>query len=845
LPGEGRERGDVAAAKGVAMRRRRWRSVSMAAAVACAVVSPARSQVLATATAPPAPDVASAEPATLAEIIVTARRRAESLQDVPQTVNAVTADALQKLKVIQFTDLQLLVPGLSLVTQNDSSYQAAASLRGVTFDVTTGAQPSVAMYINDAPIPAVFLFSPLFDVGQIEVLRGPQGATRGVSAPSGAITLTTHLPDLTRNGGYLDGMATDQNGRNVQGALNVVMIKDVLALRVAGLIDQNDYNGVGSIHNNARPRQVTSSERVSVSFEPSSAFSGRVVYWRQDQALNAFDQVSGPGQGTFTNPPIEPDQRAAVEDGISETRSHFNVVTAQVDARIFGQHLDYVGSYQHAHIRANQPGDAGNILPGVEFYSTADIGYEATTHEVRLASYPNPDRGWDYAVGAFYSWLNPIGHVTQVGPLLPGAFGATPVPRLAAFNPAYQLPLAIDFPSTLQQTSVFGSVNLHLGAKTELSGGVRHIWSVVDNHTLATTGDGLLNLGALGLPPGVPCALLGLPAGRNPGDCVVPAAAVETDVNDRSSQTPTIYSVSLSHHLSRDVLAYVNTGSSYRPPIATVGLLGALANSTDPALHTLSSHPSETSRSYEIGIKATFLDGRARVNASAFRQTFHDLTIVVPNVNYLNTVVDAVTPFDFTASVDALVTGFDIDSTLQITRDWRISLQASYADGRVEGSLVPCNIKDAAGKPVFNAGGLVSLCPGGSVSRLPFWNAVVESEYDRPVADRVDGFIRALVTYYPENKNRVEPNFTVDAYSLLNLYAGVRSEDGAWEVSLFARNALQTQRLLDRSQLAYDAPQLERVFPNLIPADGSGYFGTRVTPQREVGVDVRYAWGSR
>jgi iron complex outermembrane receptor protein len=852
LPGGGRARGAIDAAPDVAVKRPPRQFVLIAAAGASALVwiTPARAQVRVTAAAPPPlPAGASAEPATLAEIIVTARRKSESLQSVPQTVNVVTADTLQQLKVIQFTDLQLLVPGLSLATQNGSSYQAAASLRGVSFDVTSGAQPSVAMYINDAPIPAVFLFSPLLDVGQIEVLRGPQGATRGVSAPSGAITLTSHMPDLTQNGGYLDALATDQNGRNAQGALNVAMIKDVLALRVAGLIDQNDYNGVRSIHNNVRPRQVTSSERVSVSFEPTPMFNARVAYWHLDQALNTFDQVSGPGQGTLTNPPILPDQRVAVEDGVSGTRTHFDVVTAQLDSRLFGQDLQYVGSYQHAHIRAEQPGDAGNFLPGVEFYSFANIGYVATTHEVRLASDPNPARGWDYAVGAFYGWLNPTGQVSRVGPLLPGAFGATPEPNLAAFNPAYQIPFAIDFPSTLQQTSVFASVNLHLGSKTELSGGVRHIWSVVDNRTLVTQEDGLLNLGALGVPPGVPCAALRLSAGRNAGDCVVPTAAV-SDRNDRSSETPSIYSVSLSHHVGRDVLAYANTGTSYRPPIATVGILGALAESTDPTLQALTSHPSERSRSYEVGVKATFLGGRARVNASAFRQTFRNLTIVVPNVNYLNTAFDVVAPFDFTASVDARVTGFDIDSAFQINRYWSMSAQLSYADGKVQGSLVPCNAPGANGP--FNTTdptsglALISLCPGGSVSRLPLWNAVLETEYARPVANLADGFVRVLLTYYPENKNRAEPNFTVDKYSLLNLYTGVRSQDGAWEVSLFARNALRTQRLLNRSPVAFDANgQLQANFSGLIPASGSGYFATTVTPRREAGVSVHYAWGSR
>src|ERR1700743_2817903 len=88
---------------------------------------------------------------TLGEIVVTARRRSESLQEVPQTVNAVTADTLQKLSIKQFQDIQAVVPGLAL-TPSATGFQNTASLRGISFDVTSGAQPTVGFYLNDAPV---------------------------------------------------------------------------------------------------------------------------------------------------------------------------------------------------------------------------------------------------------------------------------------------------------------------------------------------------------------------------------------------------------------------------------------------------------------------------------------------------------------------------------------------------------------------------------------------------------------------------------------------------------------------------------------------------------------------
>src|SRR6202012_5619277 len=104
------------------------------------------------------------------------------------------------------------------------------------------------------------------------------------------------------------------------------------------------------------------------------------------------------------------------------------------------------------------------------------------------------------------------------------------------------------------------------------------------------------------------------------GDCLLPTAAVASDLTSRSSETPNIYNVSLSHHVTRDFLIYANTGTAYRPPVASVGITGALANSSNPTLSELTFHPSERSRAYEVGFKSTLFDDRFRLNAALYRQ---------------------------------------------------------------------------------------------------------------------------------------------------------------------------------------------------------------------------------
>ena len=117
-------------------------------------------------------------------IVVTARRRAETVQDVPQTVNVVTAEEVEKLNLRNFTEIQNVVPGLQL--QSASAFANNATVRGIAFaPQASGTNPSVEFYLNDAPISSGFLFQSTFDFGQFELQRGPQGTLRGRAAPSG------------------------------------------------------------------------------------------------------------------------------------------------------------------------------------------------------------------------------------------------------------------------------------------------------------------------------------------------------------------------------------------------------------------------------------------------------------------------------------------------------------------------------------------------------------------------------------------------------------------------------------------------------------------------------------
>jgi iron complex outermembrane receptor protein len=747
---------------------------------------------------------APAEESTLGEVVVTARRKSESLQEVPQVVNVVSADSLQKLNIQRFQDISAVVPGLTL-TSTTNGYQTGASMRGVSFDVVAGGGPTVAFYLNDVPVESNFLFQSMFDVGQIEVLRGPQGTTRGIAAPSGAITVTTHKPNVSEYGGYVDVTATDQHGRNVQGAVNVPVVKDVLGVRLAALHDENDGDGVRSLNNSTRPSQKTNAFRSSVSFEPGDLFNANVTYQHLDRSLNTFTQVSGPGDG-YNGPALTPQERVSVQDGLNQVTQHQDYVVAQLDSRFAGQHLSYIGSYLFQKISAHSPQDLGNQIPGVELYQDLRSSTPTVTHEIRLASDPAPGRFLDYVAGVFYQRGSAENHVNQPGAIFPTAFGSTP-PSAATFDPSgvfYVSPLVS---GTTTQLSEYANLTAHLDRDTELSVGGRYI--DVKNHSLL-----LVNYGSI--------ILQNLP--------------------DEQHEHHFIYNVSLSHHFGRDLLVYANTGSSFRMP--SDQLAGVNNVQMDPAVLALQFPPPETSKSYEIGAKSTFLDGRARLNVALYHQTFKNLIYPGQPVPYVsnNGLTSVVAQNAFTAYGDAVVDGFDIDGAFQVTPEWNITLSASYSDGHFKNALIPCSDPNLQTLEQFEAAGkAIAMCnSNGSVTKNPYWTATLTSEYVHPLTEGMNGFVRGLFTFYPEN-TRQSLGLVVPSYNMANLYAGVRSVDGGWELSVFAKNAFATKETTSRDFAAQD---LQGLLPQS-QYGSSGYYVTAVTPRREVGVNLHYAFGAR
>lgn len=277
------------------------------------------------------------------EIVVSARRRDEVLQDVPLVVNAVTADEIGKLNLRKFEDTQQVVPGLQL-KNNANAIGTVQSIRGVNYDVNvSGNNGTIEYHINDASISAGFLFNAMFDIGQIEVLRGPQGTLRGRASPSGSITVVTHRPDLDEAGASVSGTANNIHGWNINAAINVPIIADKLAIRLAGLTEENQGNRVHSLLSPLNPYDRTRGGRASVRFEPFDFLSLNGTYQYVDRKTQTFGQAESfanvvPGSPDAT---VHIDPRDRLSFLKSPTRNHqkFEIWNWQAQLRYAGQRL--------------------------------------------------------------------------------------------------------------------------------------------------------------------------------------------------------------------------------------------------------------------------------------------------------------------------------------------------------------------------------------------------------------------------------------------------------------------------------------------------------------------------
>ena len=257
------------------------------------------------------------------EIIVTGQKKEERLQDVPIAISAFSMEDLDARKIEGGYDLLKAIPNVTFSKSNYSSYNF--SIRGVgTKAVSATADSGVAVSFNNAPLVRNRLFEQeYFDVERVEVLRGPQGTLYGRNATGGVVNMITHKPDFQVLSGNLKAEGGNYNARRINAMLNVPIVDDVLAVRVAAASTQRDGYSLNLATGEDSDNRDLWSTRLTVGFRPTEQIRASFIWERfneDDERLRTGKQLCHRDYGPETLPglnggPIDTIARGRLSQG--------------------------------------------------------------------------------------------------------------------------------------------------------------------------------------------------------------------------------------------------------------------------------------------------------------------------------------------------------------------------------------------------------------------------------------------------------------------------------------------------------------------------------------------------
>ncbi|ALJ13925.1 TonB-dependent receptor [Sphingopyxis macrogoltabida] len=309
-------------------------------------------------------------------IVVTARKRDETLSDVPIAVTAIDGDTLTARGINSVREAAVLSPGLNI--NSDGSGRAFVAIRGVGVTLVQSVQPGVGLFIDGIYQPnTAYLNNPLLDVDRIEVLRGPQGTLYGKNTLGGAINVITRQPsndfEVRANGSY----AGPDNSWLVSGAVSGPIIDDVLGFRIAASHRQQDGFLTNTILNKDANRFNTDSVNATLRFTPADGFSLTVKgYYDWVDGVNIpYSRVTGPKDY----------RRDVTFNTLNQISYKYRGINARAEADLGGgSKLSVIGAYDMRNSFA--PDSDGDFGPDNTVRSIGRDSLRTMTIETRLDS---------------------------------------------------------------------------------------------------------------------------------------------------------------------------------------------------------------------------------------------------------------------------------------------------------------------------------------------------------------------------------------------------------------------------------------------------------------------------
>jgi outer membrane receptor protein involved in Fe transport len=560
------------------------------------------------------------------EVVVTAQKRAENVQNVPASVSVLGEQRLERLNATQLSDFSAYVPGFT-VSSGGIPGAARLTLRGIASNTSA----TVATYVDDIPLGSSSSYGDRgslsldlfpYDVSRVELLRGPQGTLYGANSMGGLLKYATVAPDLDafsgRAGGDLFGVrGAGQAGWGVRAAVNAPLVKDVLGLRLSyfrqdnpGFID-NVFTGEKNANGG-----VQEGGRAALLWRPSPDLSVTLSTIQQSLRYDG-------GSAIIVNlPSLDPAFGLARSDVLpTPYRQRLGLYNATIAWKLGG--LDLTSSSSYSRTRTTSISGFADLLPILGILGQIDDEnlLRKYTQELRLAS-PTGGR-FEWLFGGFYTHEAYDFHETGAA-LTPAG---DPAP---AFDPLLD---AIQ-PSIYQEYAVYGDITWRLSEAFDVTGGLR--WSH-DSQRFSQTNTGFL---------------------FDPGD---PASV--TSVSTSGSESVANYMLTARYHFTPDTMLYGRVASGYRPGGPNIAFPGAPAT-----------FKSDHLTNYEAGLKTEFLDRRALIDLSVFYIDWRDIQVVF-------TTPTAV-PF-FVNAGKAVSQGVEFTGAFSPVEPLRLGVNLAYTDATI------------------------------------------------------------------------------------------------------------------------------------------------------------------
>lgn len=743
-----------------------------------------RKSVLASAVLATVPHLAHAQ---LEEVLVTATKREASVQDLPFSINAQSAEDIERTGAFNLEELSRNVAGLTI--QNLGPGQSQVAIRGVSAGQVVRDQPGVKEQVGiylDETVISVSLFTPdidLYDLNRVETLRGPQGTLFGSGSVGGTVRFISNQPQFDEFSGSLEAnlntITDGSEGGHLKGAVNIPM-GEKAALRVVGY--GTEYGGwIDALHEYKGTEEDANSGsryggRIALAFQPTDnlTITPRVVY--QEIETDGFNRREDynlfANPYTTTRPAIDLDDREqyllldeAFED---ETLIADLVVNWDMDGMI----ATYAGSYTDREILVSRDASAltGSVSIDLEFPDSAVLipsnlrdttELEQVTHELRLAS--DNDSKLQWLVGVFYSDLEreysqrlPTPGYDAVTDLVLGAGTAD-----AARNgiPDQDSPYAADLPYDIQQLAFFGEATYAITDRFNLTlGGRFYDW---DEERRFHSGG------------------------------IFSSEDDRTDETSSDGFTPRIMA---SYDLSDEMTINAQASQGFRLGGVNDPLNAGLCEGDDLATFGgFQDYDDETSWNYELGFKSLF--GGMSFNAAVFYNDIEDLQTTL-DAGSCSSRISFNVPEAHTMGVEWELSAYPMEGLL-VTFAGTL-LEAEFDSTVTDGTgAVLAGVEDGNRLPSvpefqFSASATYTFPFNMFGSNEMYVSGLIQHVGDRYTqpSDQVDGagdFTSGLAFGGATGAEVTSVDLELDAYEQVNLSAGILWDN--WDAVLYLNNA--------------------------------------------------------